>query len=78
MDGGVQSSTLKSYFSAIKFVLRQDGYVWDDAKMLLNSLVSSCKLVNDRVKVRLPIQKGLLELLLFEIKGTITIILNHI
>ena len=68
VDKGVQSSTLKSYFSAIKFILKQDGYEWNDNKMLLSSLVKSCKLENDRVKIRLPIQKGLLEMLLFEIE----------
>ena len=68
VDGGVQSSTLKSYFSAIKHVLRQDGYIWDDKKALLSSLVKGCKLENDKVKIRLPIQKGLLEMMLFEIE----------
>ena len=68
VDGGVQSSTLKSYFSAIKHVLRQDGYEWNDKKLLLSSLVKSCKLVNDRVKIRLPIQKGLFEMLPFELQ----------
>ena len=68
VDTGVQSSTLKSYFSAIKYVLKQDGYPWDDTKVLLSSLVKSCKLENDRVKIRLPIQKGLLEILLFELE----------
>ena len=68
VDNGVQSSTLKSYFSAIKHILKLDGYQWDDNKVLLSSLVRSCKLVNDRVKTRLPIQKGLLEMLLFEIE----------
>ena len=67
VDNGIQSSTLKSYFSAIKHVLKLDGYQWDDTKVLLSSLVRSCKLVNDKVKTRLPIQKGLLEMLLFEI-----------
>ena len=67
VEGGVQSSTLKSYFSAIKHVLKQDGYDWNDNKFLLNSLVRKCKLKNDKVKVRLPIHKGLLELLMFEI-----------
>ena len=67
IQGGIQSSTLKSYFSAIKFVLKQDGYEWNDKKALLSSLARSCKLVNDRVKIRLPVQKGLLELLMFEI-----------
>ena len=55
VEGGVQSSTLKSYFSAIKHVLKQDGYIWDDRKALLSSLVKGCKLENDRVKIRLPI-----------------------
>ena len=68
VDNGIQSSTFKSYFSAIKHVLKLDGYQWDDNKVLLSSLVRSCQLVNDRVKTRLPIQKGLLEMLLFEIE----------
>ena len=68
IDKGVQSATLKSYFSAIKYMLKQDGYPWDDKKAALSSLVKSCKIENDKVKVRLPIQKGLLEVLLFEIK----------
>ena len=66
VDKGVQS--LKSYFSTIKFILRQDGYPWDESKALLSSLVRGCKLENDALKVRLPIQKGLLEILLFEIE----------
>ena len=44
-----------------------DGYSWDDSKVLLSSLTRACKIVNDRVKTRLPIQCGLLELILFEI-----------
>ena len=70
VDGGVQSSTLKSYFSAIKHILKQNGYPWDDQKVLLSSLVRGCKLENDRVKFRLPIQKGLFEMLLFEVEST--------
>ena len=68
VDGGVQSSTLKSYFSAIKHVLKVDGYPWNDSKVLLSALIRGCKLENDRVKLRLPIQKNLLEMLLFEIE----------
>ena len=63
-----QSSTVKSYVSAIKHVLKSDGYDWDDGKILLNTITKSCKLKNDRLKVRLPIQKGLLELILFKIQ----------
>ena len=68
VDNGIQSSTLKSYFSAIKHVLKLDGYNWDDNRVLLSSLVRSCKLENDKVKTRLPIQKGLLEIILFEVE----------
>ena len=68
VDGGVQSSTLKFYFSAIKHILKQDGYVWDSDKMLLSSLIRGCQLENDSVKIRLPIQKGLFEMLLFEME----------
>ena len=68
IDGGIQSSTLKSYFSAIKHVLKLDGYEWNDNKALLSSLVKGCKLENDKLKIRLPIQKGLLEMLMFELQ----------
>ena len=68
VDGGVQSSTLKSYISAIKFILRQDGYQWDNNKAILSSLVKGCKLENDRVKIKLCIQKNLFEMLIFELE----------
>ena len=68
VESGVQSSTLKSYFSAIKHILKLDGYEWNDKKALLSSLVKGCQIENDRLKIRLPIQKALLELLLFELE----------
>ena len=66
VNKGVQSATLKSYFSAIKGILVDDGYIWCDTKIVLSSLVKACKLSNDRIKTRLPIQIRLLEILLFE------------
>ena len=54
-EGGAQSSTLKSYVSAIKRILTDDGYVWNDNMVLLSSLTKGCKLINDKVRVRLPI-----------------------
>ena len=59
---------MRSYYSAIKAILRSDDYIVDDNKVLLNSLAKACKIVNDRVHTRLPIQYKLLELLLFEIQ----------
>ena len=69
IDNGAQSQTVKSYVSAIKGVLKDDGYTeWSDQKILLSSLTRACRLVNDKLYCRLPIQKGLFELLLFEVK----------
>ena len=65
---GRKSTTIRTYASAIKFVLTTDGYDWNDGKVLLNTITKSCKLKNDRLKIRLPIQKGLLELILFRIQ----------
>ena len=53
---------------AIKRILIDDGYPWDDTKLLLTSLTRACWLVNDHVKTRLPIQCRLLELILFEVQ----------
>ena len=63
-----KSSTVKSYISAIKCVLRRDGYIWEDNKLLLNTITKSCKLKNDKVKTRLPIQLGLLDLIMYSIR----------
>ena len=65
---GKQSSSIKSYVSAIKKTLINDGYPWDDSLILLTTLTRACRLENDRVRTRLPIQCGLFELLLFEIQ----------
>ena len=68
VDTGTQSTMIKSYFSAIKHVLKTDGYEWNESKIQLVMLTRSCKILNDRVKIRLPIKMGLLDALLFEIE----------
>ena len=68
IDKGMQSSTVRSYVSAIKKILIEDGYQWNNTKILLSSLTRACRLVNDHVKTRLGINVGLLEVLLFEIQ----------
>ena len=67
-DQGAQSATLKSYISAIKYILKKDGYDWDESKILFSSITNACRLVNDKVKIRLPIKGKLLELILYEIE----------
>ena len=67
IDEGLQSSTVKSYVSAIKRILIDDGYQWDDNHIWLTVMTKACRIINDKVKTRLPIRFGLLELILFEV-----------
>ena len=67
IEKGNQSVTIRSYMSTIKTVLKADQYDWDDRKIWLNSLTRACKISNDTLHCRLPIQKGFLEMILFEI-----------
>ena len=68
IDKNRQSSTIKSYISAIRAVLQDDGVILDENKFLITSLTRACKLKNDRVHTRLPIQKGLLHVLLAQVE----------
>ena len=70
VDSGIQSSTVRSYVSAIKWTLINDKYNWQDEQVLLGSLTWACKLVNDKVRMRQPIHCSLLEMILFEVKRT--------
>ena len=66
-DRGLQSRTIKSYISAIKSVLIDDDYEWNENKLKLTALTQACRLQNDEVRTRLPIQAQLMEILLYEI-----------
>ena len=68
IDNGVKSATVKSYLSAIKSVLKDDKYDWDESRVLFSSITRACKYKNDQLTVRLPITGGLLEILLFELE----------
>ena len=63
-----QSQTIKSYISALKRVLREDGISLNEDRFLLSALTKACKLKNDRVRFRLPIQKGMVKVLLKAVK----------
>ena len=67
IDNQLQSSTVKSYISAIRGVLAEDGIVVDTDAFLLTSLTSACRLINDQVIHRFPIYKELLHEILKEI-----------
>ena len=68
IEGGRQYASVKSYVSAIKRLLTMINYEWKDNSILLNSMTRACKLINDRVKTRLPIHANLLEMILFEVE----------
>ena len=59
-----QSQTIRCYVSAIKKVLRDDDIILNENKMLISSLTKACKIKNDRVRTRLPIQKGMLRIII--------------
>ena len=62
-----KSTTIRTYLSAIRSVRKDDGVTINEDRFLLNSLTRVCRLVNDRVRTRLPIQRGVLNVLLDEI-----------
>ena len=63
----VKSTTIKSYVSAIKSILTDDDYDWNDKDVKLASLTRACRITNDTVRTRLPIRLQLLEILLANI-----------
>ena len=68
INKGTQSSTVRSYITAMKGILIDDNYKWNDDLVVLQTLVKVCRTVNDRVKPRFPIHCKLLELILFEVE----------
>ena len=61
VDNKKQSTTIRSYLSAIRAVLKIDGIKLNEDMFLINALTRACKLRNDVVNTRLPINRSLLE-----------------
>ena len=59
-----KTATIRSYISAIKSVLRDDGVELNEDKYLLSCLTRACKYHSSGIRIRLPIQKRLVNLLL--------------
>lgn len=60
VDNKKQSSTVRSYITAIRQILRIADIEIKEDKYLLSSLIKACKLKNDRLYIRMPIRKSLL------------------
>ena len=73
-----KQSTIKSYLSAIRAVLRQDRINLQEDQFLLTSLTRAACLRNDKVKLHLPIQKGMLGLLIDHVKNYFEVERNQI
>ena len=61
---GLKAATINSYISVIKAILKQDEVVISEDKYILNSMVHACRLHNNHVRIRLPIQKRLCTLII--------------
>lgn len=59
-----KSNTIKSYISAVRYCLSLDGINVKHSNCELAAIVQAAKQMNDELYVRLPIQKGLLKLML--------------
>ena len=55
-----KSQTVRSYISAMRSVLRDDNIELSEDKVLLSALTRACKMKNDVIRTRLPIQKNML------------------
>ena len=67
VENNKKSLTIRSYISAVKSVLREDNVIVNEDRYLLTSLTKACKYKNDQVRIRLPIQKGILNMLFDEL-----------
>ena len=56
---GAKSQTVKSYLSATRATLKNNGIKLNEDLFFLNSLTKACRLQNDTFRVRLLIQKPL-------------------
>ena len=71
VERGAQSSTLRSYMSALKHILKTDGFKIQEDKIMLGMLVRACKLENDRIYIRFPIKNWTARIITFRSKQTI-------
>ena len=64
INEGRKSATIKSYMSAIKAVLMHINICLNQDQYLIASLMKACRFVNDHVRMRLPIHKAMMKILL--------------
>ena len=68
INNQLKLTTVRTYISAIRGVLQENDVELHEDQYLLSSLTKACKVMNDKLITRLPIGKGLLNLLINEVK----------
>ena len=63
-EKGRKAATIRSYISAIRSVLSDDGIQLNENKCLLSALTKAVRANHDKVRVRLPIHKRVLHIIL--------------
>lgn len=64
VDNKKSVNTVKNYLSAIRQILKSDGVELHEDKELLSSLLTTCKLKNKSLQIRMPIKFKLLKSLI--------------
>lgn len=72
IDKKLKSNTVKLYLSALRTVLAEEDIKLNEDLFLINSLTKACKIRNDQLTVRFPIQKDLLHLIIKEVRKYFT------
>ena len=61
---GKKSTTIKCYLSAVRAVLKTQGFKLNEDMYLMSALTRACKLKNDVIKLKSPITRGILDSIL--------------
>ena len=68
IEEGKKSTTIRSYLSAVRSVLKTQGFQLNEDTYLISALTWACKLKNNKIRTRLPIKKSLLHTILDKIQ----------
>ena len=67
-----RTGTVRSYVSAIKTTLKLEGIEINENEFLLSTLTKVCRLRNDQWIAKIPIQKGMLKILIRSVNNYFT------
>ena len=68
IDNKLKSTSVRSYLSAIRCIIAEDGIRLNEDWFLINSLTRACKLKNDELTIRFLIHKDLLHSILCKVE----------